>query len=104
MIIAQISFREGRLEEYDSLSSMDVDDIKKTLAYAFLYDFTINVYTEHEEYKSLSLLSIKYNEKGNLFFSGSYYRNNLKIRKNFSWREIKHVNVNIEKEPEKSGY
>lgn len=104
MIIALISFREGRLEESDSQSSMDVEDIKKTLAYAFLYDFTVNVFTDGEEYKFLSVLSIKYNEKGNLFFSGSYYYKDLRVRKNFSWREIKYVNVNIEKEAEKSTY
>ena len=50
MIIASISFREGKLEESDSRSSMELEDIKKTLAYAFLYDFTVNVYTDREEY------------------------------------------------------
>ena len=104
MIIASISFREGKLEESDSRSSMELEDIKKTLAYAFLYDFTVNVYTDREEYKFLSIMSIKYNEKGNLFFSGVYLHNNLRVRKNFSWREIRNVNVNIEKDPERSIY
>jgi hypothetical protein len=48
--------------------------------------------------------SIKYNDRGNLFFSGNYYYNNLKMKKNFSWREIRHIDINIEKDPEKSTY
>ena len=75
MIIALVSFSEGKLEESDRQSSMDMEDIKKTLAYAFLYDFTVNVLTDNGEYKFLSVSSIKYNDRGNLFFSGNYYYN-----------------------------
>jgi hypothetical protein len=104
MIIALVSFSGGKLAESDGQSSMNMEDIKKTLAYAFLYDFSVNVYTESEEYKFLSVVSIKYNNKGNLFFSGTYYINNNKVRKNFSWREIRSIDINIEKSPEKSIY
>ncbi len=104
MIIALVSFIGGRLSEASSDSSMDMDDMKKTLAYAFLYDFPVNVYTENEDYRIFSLLSIKYNDRGNLFFSGTYYSNSVRIKKNFSWREIKRIEINIEKEPEKSIY
>ena len=68
MIIALVSFSEGKLEESDRQSSMDMEDIKKMLAYAFLYDFTVNVLTDNGEYKFLSVSSIKYNDRGNLFF------------------------------------
>ena len=104
MIIALVSFTGGRLTEASNDSPMDMDDMKKTLAYAFLYDFPVNVYTENAEYKILSLFSIKYNDRGNLFFSGTYYSNNSRIKKNFSWREVKRIEINIEKEPEKSVY
>ncbi len=104
MIIALVSFIGGRLTEASNDSSMDMDDMKKTLAYAFLYDFPVNVYTGNEEYRTLSLLSIKYNDRGNLFFSGTYYSNKSRIKKNFSWREVKRIEINIEKEPEKSVY
>ena len=73
-------------------------------AYAFLYDFPVNIYTDNGEYKLFSLLSIKYNDRGNLFFSGTYYFNNTRIKKNFSWREIQRIEINIEKEPEKYVY
>ena len=104
MIIALVSFIGGRLTEASKDSPMDMDDMKKTLAYAFLYDFSVNVYTENEEYRVFSLLSIKFNDRGNLFFSGIYYSNNIRIKKNFSWREIQRIEINIEKEPEKSVY
>jgi hypothetical protein len=104
MIIAQLSFSGGRLEESENHLNMDMEDIKKTLAYAFLYDFTVNVYTNSGEFKFLSILSIKYNERGNLFFSGNYYNNGSRIKKSFSWREILYIDINVEKEPEKSIY
>ncbi|WP_337860822.1 hypothetical protein [Ferroplasma sp.] len=104
MIIAQISFCGGRLGESDNRAEMDMEDVKKTLAYAFLYDFTVNVYTDNGEYKFLSISAIKYNDRGNLFFSGNYYYNNSRVKKSFSWREIVYIDINVEKEPEKSIY
>ena len=104
MIITLISFKDGRLVESVPLDVMEKEDIKMSLAYAFLYNYTVNVYSDNRKFDNVKLLSIKYNEKGNLFFSGIYNDNNNAIRKNFSWREIHYIDVNIEREPEKSIY
>ncbi len=104
MIITLISFKDGKLVESLPSEVMEKEDIKMSLAYAFLYNYTVNVYSDNRKFDNVKLLSIKYNEKGNLFFSGLYKNNGNMIKKNFSWREIHYIDVNIEKEPEKSIY
>lgn len=104
MIITLISFKDGRLIESAPSDVMEKEDIKMSLAYAFLYNYSVNVYSDNRKYNNIKLLSIKYNEKGNLFFSGIYNENDKFIKKSFSWREIHYIDVNIEKEPEKSIY
>ncbi len=99
MKIASISFREGRLVESKYTGSMEISDMRKTLAYAFLYNLYINVYTESRKYEGFVINSIKTNVKGNLFFSGEYMENGLSAKKNFSWREIKYLEIEIDREP-----
>ncbi len=76
---------------------MKMDDIKKALAYAFLYDYNVTVFSSNGNYSNVKILSIKLNEKGNLFFSGLVKIGNSKKRQNFSWREISGVVIEIEK-------
>ncbi len=70
MIIATVSFRDGRLVESDPSDEISVLDIKRSLAYAFLYDYTVNVYSNNLIYRDVKVIAIKFNENGNLFFTG----------------------------------
>ncbi|MEM0139689.1 MAG: hypothetical protein QXZ44_03655 [Ferroplasma sp.] len=104
MKIALISFREGKLVESQYSQSMEMYDMKKTLAYAFLYNLPVNVYTDNRCYKGLKIISIKKNIKGNLFFSGTYIDKGIELKKNFSWREVKYTEIEIDREPANSGF
>ncbi len=102
MILALISFRDGRLVESNPLNDISVIDIKRTLAYALLYDYTVNVYTNEKKYADVKVTAIKFNENGNLFFTGTYGCKTSIIKKSFSWREIKYLDVNVQKDPERA--
>ena len=100
MIIATVSFRDGRLVESDPSDEISVLDIKRSLAYAFLYDYTVNVYSNNLIYRDVKVIAIKFNENGNLFFTGVFSHEKRVIKKSFSWREINYIDININKDPE----
>ncbi|AAT43758.1 hypothetical protein [Picrophilus oshimae] len=97
MIISFVTFRDGKMIEPEPGMVMNMDDIKKALAYAFLYDYNVTVFSSSGNYSNVKILSIKVNEKGNLFFSGLVNSGSSKKRQNFSWREISSVVIEIEK-------
>ncbi len=72
MILALTSFKDGHLIESNPLSDISVSDIKRTLAYALLNNYAVNVYMGDGKYHNIKVIVIKVNENGNLFFTGIY--------------------------------